>query len=182
VADFARFLPLSMRGREDESDVASNRRRQLAEVVDLAAALVIGGGARADDLADAFAAQARLRDEFAGIPGDAAESRLTALAEQVRSGRRRSIRSLAEGARAVLILARDTGVPVQLPTLTAGAVALYAAGSAPLERRAVIKGRTVRAADGEWAFGTGAVLEAPGTAIAAFLLGVSDDPPRPPAA
>jgi hypothetical protein len=40
----------------------------------------------------------------------------------------------------------------------------------------------VRAADGEWAFGTGAVLEAPGTAIAAFLLGVSDDPPRPPAA
>ncbi len=44
-----------------------------------------------------------------------------------------------------------------------------------------MKGHTVRATDADWAFGTGPVLEGTGRAIAAFLLGVTDTPPRPPA-
>lgn len=181
MPDFARHLPLSQRRTGDESAVDGDRRTALADIVAQAAALV--GSLRSGRAArvDAFAATARLQRELARI-GDADPlERLAALAREVRDGRRRSIRALARGARALLQLARELHHPVELDPLTAGAVALYAATTAPLERRAVVRGHTVAADDAEWSFGTGPVLTAPATAIAAFLLGVSDEPPRPPA-
>lgn len=64
--------------------------------------------------------------------------------------------------------------------MTAGAVALYAQGAGPFERRAVVAGHTIRATDADWAFGNGPVLEGTSLQIVGFLLGVTDDPPRPP--
>jgi hypothetical protein len=181
MPDFARHLPLSQRTGHDESGVSSDRRDALAQVVEQAAALIVPTGPDRDGLADAFVDEAGLRSEFDRLAAEHADplARLTALALTVRAGRRRSIRALASAARALLVLARDLHVEVALDPLTAGSAALHASGTAPLERRAAVRGHTVRASDAGWAFGAGPVLTASATSIAAFLLGVSDDPPRP---
>lgn len=167
-----------MRGHEDESTVDGDRREALAMLIEQAASIVDAAGEGSSERAQAFAVAAHLLPELPAV--GSASARLLALAAAVRRGGRRSVRSLADGARALLLLGLDTGVQVELPTLTAGAVALYASTTAPFDRRAVIRGRTVRASDGDWGFGTGGpVLQAPGTEIAAFLLGVSDTPPQP---
>ena len=44
----------------------------------------------------------------------------------------------------------------------------------------VVAGHTIRATDADWAFGNGPVLEGTSLQIVGFLLGVTDDPPRPP--
>jgi len=93
---------------------------------------------------------------------------------------RRSIRVLSKALAAALRIAADLGTDLEVDPMTAGAVALYAHGAGPFERRAVVAGHTVRATDAEWAFGNGPVLEGTAVQIAGFLLGVTDDPPRPP--
>ena len=72
------------------------------------------------------------------------------------------------------------GAELDVDPMTAGAVALYAQGAGPFERRAVVAGHTIRATDADWAFGNGPVLEGTSLQIVGFLLGVTDDPPRPP--
>ncbi len=182
VSDFARHLPLSQRGRGDDASVSGDRRGALADVVDRAADLLADLTADAADtapaLAESFLAVARLRAEAAPA---APPERLRAAAQQVRAGRRRSIRELAAGVEALLRLARDLSAEPGVDPYTAGAAALYASAAAPADRRAAVRGNTVRATDAAWSFGSGPALEAPAAQIAAFLLGVSDDPPRRPA-
>jgi hypothetical protein len=204
VSGFSRFLPLSQREPADEAGVSSDRRRGLADVLERAADLIATAGPSSAALTRSFLDVAGLQGDAAPLtaadagpapitagapglgvqhPGAATQdvALLRAIAARVRDGRRRSIRSLSAAVRALLILARELRRDPRLDPLIAGAAALYAAGSAPADRRAVIRGHTVRATDAEWAFGQGPVLEGTATAIAAFLLGVSDDPPRPPA-
>lgn len=180
MSGFARFLPLSQRDSADEAAVSSDRRAAVADVVDRAADLVAAApAARADAVAQSFLEVAGLRGEPVLTAAPDAAALLRAVASGVRAGRRRSIRALAAAVRALLLLAQDLDVDAGLDPFLAGAAALYASGSAPAERRAVIRGFTVRATDADWAFGRGPVLEGTAAGIAAFLLGVSDDPPRP---
>ncbi|MFG6443842.1 hypothetical protein ACFXQA_01055 [Microbacterium sp. P07] len=183
MSDFARFLPLNGRPQGAETGVSSDRRTALAELVERAAELVAGvaseRGVATDTLVEAFIDNAELRSDFDAVgPGPAA---LGALAAAVRDGRRRRIRALSAGARALLLLQRELDAESHLDAGVAGTVALHLAASAPFARRAAVKGHTIRATDADWSFGSGPVLEGTATAIAAFLLGVSDDPPRPPA-
>lgn len=159
--------------------MSSDRRAALADVIDQAAVLL--GAAPEEDapFAEGFVDNAGLRGEVGSVADDAPGT-LFELAHAVRSGRKRSIRSLIDGCRALLLLARDLDAPVGLDPTTAGAVALHLAGAGPFDRRAVVKGHTVRATDADWGFGHGPVLEGTSTAIAAFLLGTTDEPPKPP--
>jgi hypothetical protein len=179
VSGFARFLPLSQREPADESGVSGDRRAALADVVAAAADLLAEASAPAA-AAERFLDVGGLRaDDRArhAAPGE----RVRAVATAVRAGRRRSIRALARAVRAQLELARDLGRPPRIDPFVAGAAALYACTTAPGDRRAVVRGHTVRATDADWAFGRGPVLAGRSVDIAAFLLGVSDDPPQPPA-
>jgi hypothetical protein len=176
MADFARFLPLSQRSRVDESGVTSDRRREVADVVLAAARLLADGGSEAGGRTARFAADAGLAGELDEVGGA-----LPALAAAVRGGRRRPIRALADAVRAVLVLSDDVGADPGLSPEVYGAVVLYATGAVHGARRAVVAGRTLRATDADWAFGTGPVLEGTARGIAAFLLGVSETPPHPPA-
>lgn len=171
MADFARFLPLSQRRTGDESSVTTDRRAQIADLVDAAARMP--AVAADPELARAFLADA-------GIPAEDPDLRATA--ERVRSGPRRRIRDLARTTRALLVLADRTGTTVSIPPPVAGAVALYRTTNGPFDRRAVVRGHTVRAVDQEWSFGSGPVLEASAEQVLRFLLALSDIPPRPPVA
>ena len=182
MSDFARFLPLSGGPRGAETGVSNDRRGALADIVDRASGIIATDAADAagrGPLLPAFLDHADLRDEFAALAVASTPAGLTRLGETIRTGRRRRARALASGARALLLLARSADTDPGLDATTAGIVALRLAGSAPFDRRAVVKGRTVRATDADWSFGRGPVLEGTATGIAAFLLGVSDDPPRP---
>lgn len=179
MSDFARFLPLSGGPRGAETGVSNDRRGALADIVDRASAIIAADAAGRGPLLPAFLNHADLRDEFAALAVASTPAGLTRLGEAIRTGRRRRARALASGARALLLLARSADTDPGLDATTAGVVALRLAGSAPFDRRAVVKGRTVRATDADWSFGRGPVLEGTATGIAAFLLGVSDDPPRP---
>lgn len=174
MAGFSRFLPLSQREPGDESDVSSNRRGLVADVIDRAAAILPDAGGA--ERARAFLDEAGLDD--VALAGDTPASALLAASDAVRSGPRRRNRVLARAVRALLTLAAETGAEPGLDPMIAGAAAFYAAGTATADRRAAIAGHTVRAADAEWSFGHGPVLTADSIAIAAFLLGVSDEPPR----
>ena len=179
MSDFARFLPLSGGPRGAETGVSNDRRGALADIVDRASAIIAADAAGRGPLLPAFLDHADLRDEFAALAVASTPAGLTRLGEAIRTGRRRRARALASGARALLLLARSADTDPGLDATTAGIVSLRLAGSAPFDRRAVVKGRTVRATDADWSFGRGPVLEGTATGIAAFLLGVSDDPPRP---
>lgn len=182
MADFANNLPLSNRPREDESQVTSDRRVALAGVIEEAArvlaAVSIDDEARAA-LAEEFLRQARLEHDAGLSPGLGSVSRLTELAAAIRSGRRRNVRALSHAVRSLLVMARQVGAEPDLPALTSGAVALYAATAAPLERRAVVAGHTIRATDVDWAFGRGPTLQGRALEIVSFLLGLSEIPPHP---
>lgn len=180
VSRFARFLPLSQRETADEADVSSDRRAAVADVVDRAADLIGAAPATAAERMELFLTDAGLRGEAGSPLAEDPVAALRTVAVAVRSGRRRSIRTLAATVRALLVLARENGVDAGLDPFLAGAAALYASGSAPADRRAVVRGFTVRATDADWSFGHGPVLEGTASGIAAFLLGVSDDPPRRP--
>ncbi|WP_460772023.1 hypothetical protein [Microbacterium sp. GXF7504] len=166
MADFARFLPLSQRRADDESEVTADRRAQVAALLDEAARI----------LGDADPGRAA---EFLDATGLRQGGDLTAAAAAVRAGRRRSIRDLVRTTRALLVLADGLGTTAQLPPAVSGAVALYQATSGPFDRRTVVRGHTVRASDQDWAFGRGPVLEGSADAVLRFLLALSDDPPRP---
>ncbi len=170
MSDFLRYLPLSQHDGSDAT-VSSDRREQLAVVVE--SMLELSERSSAFDL-DRSLRQTRLSGLWREAGGDGQR-----LLDLVRD-HRRSVRDLASVVTGALSEASRAGEALSLDTTTAGVVALYASGAGAFERRAVISGHTVRATDATWEFGSGPVLEAPATHIAAFLLGVSEDPPRPP--
>lgn len=171
MADFARFLPLSNRARHDETAVTGDRRAECAAIISEGARL---DAAHPGDAGDAWRFAAATGLEPVG-PDD--ELDLEALAARVAAGRRRGVRELSRALRALLEFAAARRAEAVVDPYTCGAVALYGATAGPFDRRAVLKGNTVRASDADWSFGSGPVREAPAIRIAAFLLGVSDDPP-----
>ncbi|WP_345800456.1 hypothetical protein AAIB33_13385 [Microbacterium sp. AZCO] len=178
--DFSKYLPLSQRrSDDDESAVTSDRRAEIASTVDRARELLSEMDAERPDAARRFVAEAGLAAAGAAStdPLD-----LSAIADEVRTGRKRKVSELARAVRAVLELADECGESAGLPSLTLGAVALYASGTAPFDRRAVISGHTVKAIDADWQFGSGPELRGTAEGIARFLLALSDTPPRAPRA
>ena len=164
MSDLSRHLPLSNRPRGDESGVSGDWREAVAHVVDLASTLA-GDDA---DAARRFLAAAALSEEYptASLPH---------VASAIRVGRRRRIRALVDATRALLALAGTR--PVELPPTVSGAVALYASTRMPFERRAALRGTSVRATDAEWSFGRGPVREATAREILDFVLALGDTPP-----
>ena len=182
MADISRYLPLSNRPRSDESSVSSDRRDAIGDVIEEAARLIGGvAPARAAALIDAFFDRARLQVTPPAAGGEA-RARLGAASAAVRSGRPCSIRQLCDAVRALLLLSGDLARTPLIDPRTTGAIALFGATSGPFERRVVLAGHTLRATDGAWEFGRGAVLEGAAIDIAAFVLGVSEIPPQPPPA
>lgn len=173
MADLWRFLPLSQRAADNESGVSSDHRQAVAAVIDELARISASRPEGAVSLAS-FGKDSGLDREWRESDGDLTQLRVRALA------RRRSIRALARCVAATMRVAADAGAQLQLDPMTAGAVALYASGAGPFERRAVVSGHTVRATDADWSFGSGPVLEGQALQIAGFLLGVTDEPPMPP--
>lgn len=170
MAEFLRFLPLSGRARQDEGTVSPDRRRDLGDLMTALAALT-----EAESVWMAFATDAGLARPWRASGGAVSAFRSAVLA------RRRGIRVLSRSLAAALRVANTLGARLEVDPMTAGAVALYAQGNGPFERRAVVAGHTIRATDADWAFGNGPVLEGTALQVAGFLLGVTDEPPRPPA-
>ena len=182
MSDFAHDLPLSNRPRVDESQVTSDRRVALADVIDEAARLLsISSADEAGSaiLARQFVVDARLDKDASAIAAMGPISLLSELSSGVRAGRRRGVRALSHAVRAVLRIGAAVDAEPRLPATTWGAVALYAATAAPLERRVVVAGHALRATDADWAFGRGPTLEGRSIDIVAFLLGTSEVPPAP---
>ncbi|MBZ4485754.1 hypothetical protein LQ938_10780 [Microbacterium sp. cx-55] len=178
MADFAQHLPLSQRAGVDESNVSSDRRAAVADVVVEAARIL--GIATHDDAAHQARAR-RFLDEAGlgtGATGGSATD-LRHLAETLRTGRRRRIGMLVNAVRALLVLADTVGVAPHLDPAVSGAVALAAEGKAAFARRAVLRGHTVRATDEGWGFGYGPVLQGTGRSILRFILELEDTPPQP---
>ncbi|MBB2974911.1 hypothetical protein FHX49_000452 [Microbacterium endophyticum] len=183
MADFARYLPLSQHEAPDSSAVSSDRRRQISElIVEAARLLQSAPKPEAAVLAANFARDAKLGRGIRPASSSFTPDDLSRYAVEVVPGQKLRIRHLADTLRALLLLAKAVDSTPVVPVLTSGAVALYASGRAPFERRAAISGHTVSATDAEWSFGSGPAISAPALQIAAFLLGVSEDPPRRPAA
>jgi len=178
MPDFARHLPLSNRPRSNESGVTGDRRVAIADAVDEAARVL----ASVIEEEAEFEARARRFLEEAGLGTGAAggsPSELLQLAETIRAGRRRNTRLLVHTVRALLVLGDSVEVEPRVAAHVSGAVALAATGSAPFERRAVLRGHTVRAVDEGWSFGNGPVLEGRGREIVRFVLALDDIPPLP---
>lgn len=171
MADFIRHLPLSAHAPADESGVTSDRKAQLAAVLNEAARLILlEDAALRTQRANEFIAVARL------APDDGGEG-LNRVADAVQHGRRRNMRDLAYAVRALLKLAGAVGVEPEIDSRTAGSVALWAAANTSFERRAVVRGHTLRADDADWSFGEGPTLGGRSIDIVAFLLKESEKPP-----
>lgn len=178
MADFARYLPLSNRSRADEAGVTSDRRTAIADAVDEVVRLL---AATTDDDAVDCARARRFLDESGlgtGATGGTIDD-LRKIAALIRTGRRRNTRLLVRTVRALLVLGDGLGKTPRLDPAVSGAVALSAAGYASFDRRAVLRGHTVRASDEGWAFGNGPVLEGTGRSILRFVLALDDVPPQP---
>ncbi|MBA8815757.1 hypothetical protein FHX48_000809 [Microbacterium halimionae] len=181
MADLARYLPLSQREPSDSTEVSSDRRTQISELVAEAARLLEHApNGSAAELAETFVREAKLGKGIRDSSDVSSAKDVAECAVQVREGPKRRVRHLADALRALLVLAAAVDMTPHVPVLTSGAVALFASGRAPLERRAAISGHTVSATDAEWSFGAGPVISASALHIAAFLLGASDVPPRRP--
>ena len=131
--DLARYLPLSIRPRVDESAVTDD------------------WGARLDDLVRAV--------PYAGGTFEAAVAR-------ARARRRVRVSDLGAALAEAYMLGE-----VEVDAVTSGAVALARALAAPLPIRAVVRGRTLRATDADWSFGTGPEIAGTAREIVLFLYG-----------
>jgi len=199
MADFLHDLPLSWRPRRDESDVTGDWRDAVAEVIDTAAtqldAAEVGDTTRewlatdflraassrrlmfADPEADSVAEPEP--DAITGAPAPSPADRLRAAAVLARNSRAVPVRVLSRSVAAYLTLAREIHATPMLAPRTSGAVALYLAAKAPTPIRAVIGGHSLRARDADWDFGRGPMLEADAVPMLEFLLGRSENAPRP---
>jgi len=130
--DFARYLPLSIRPRVDESGVTDD------------------WGARLDAL-------------------DPRGNRTAFDAAVTRARARRRVRIGDLGLALAEAYTLDPGLVVD--ATTSGAVALARALAAPLAIRAVVRGRTLRATDADWDFGTGPEIAGTARELVLFLYG-----------
>ncbi|WP_404433758.1 hypothetical protein LG299_04425 [Microbacterium lacus] len=183
MADLFNNLPLSNKVRHDESHVTSDRRLAVADTIDQAAVWLAEASipeTSRNELARAFLSDARIVADNVPNSSPGTVSMLTESAQQLRTGKKQSIRALSHALRALLLLGIALDRSPIVPPLTSGSVALYAATSASFDRRAVIAGHSIRATDADWAFGNGPVLEGTALGIVGFLLGISDNPPASP--
>jgi hypothetical protein len=70
-----------------------------------------------------------------------------------------------------LVAAYESGAGFSVDPVTSGAVALARAAAAPLPVRAVIRGRTLKATDAGWEFGSGPELAGTARELVLFLYG-----------
>ena len=176
--DFARYLPLSQRRSDDESNVTGDRRAEIAAVVREGHRLILTAPAEERDArARTFAANAGLV-----LPEPPAEpaAALPLMAGAIEAGERRNVADLERAVRAALLLSDALGEEARIAPLTLGAVAMYASTTAPFDRRAAVSGHAVVAVDGDWRLGQGPELHGTAEGIVRFLIGLSDVPPRAP--
>ena len=146
--DFGKYLPLSQRRDDAEGPATSDRRDDIARLVERALQLVLAAPVEdGDELARRFARGSGLIAEQDAASFDVVA--LGALGALVRAGRKKGAAALARVVRAVLALADECGAPAEIDPLVLGAAALYAATSGPFDRRAAIKGHLVRATDAD---------------------------------
>ncbi|MET0976548.1 MAG: hypothetical protein ABWX82_12850 [Leifsonia sp.] len=93
--------------------------------------------------------------------------------------RRSGIRDLEAAVVGGLDIAIPLGLDLALPASASGAVALRRALAAPVEIKAVIRGRSLRATDADWGFGRGPELVDTAVGMLLFLYERSDVPPHP---
>jgi hypothetical protein len=153
--DLGRYLPLSARPRVDESNVSGDWGPRFAELL-----------AGIDAMFAAMSAETLARPDVG-----AARDRLSAAVAAVKPGRRVRVPALGAVLIEALEVAALTGARLTVDPVTSGAVALDRSLRAPLAIRAVVRHRTIRATDADWAFGTGPELAGTAAAIVRFLYG-----------
>ena len=153
--DFVRYLPLSGRPRVDESAVTGDWGPRLAELL-----------AAIDTLIAGLPSATHARPEI-----QAARDRLSATIAAVPSARRVRIAALGTVLAEAYGFAALTGRTLVVDPVTSGAVALDRSLRAPLEIRAVVRNRTIRATDAGWEFGSGPELAGTAAALVRFLYG-----------
>jgi hypothetical protein len=199
VSDWARHLPLSNRGRRDESGVTADRSAATAAVLvalaetltarpDLLSAPTRQDGVRVEHaLRQALTRMrwSRWQRVLASVGAlDAPDDELrdapvTALpdlmrveaAERVSGSRPTSVRALGEVAVLALDLRSTHDADITVDPDALGAIALDLALRQPIDRRAVLGARALRAVDGGWQVGTGRPLYATSADIVLFLAG-----------
>ncbi len=208
VSDWGRYLPMSNRRRGDEQEVTANRARETATVLRALAALLearpglvsrpLAAGTVEDALrtlltrvrltrwqrlAAALGAIDVPSAEVSAIDGGRLAAAVRAEAERFdAAGARASVATLGAAVVTALEVAEGIPQPIAIEATTLGAVALDRALRAPLERRTVVRARTLVASDGDWRVGTGPELRAPGAAIVLFLAGRGPLPGHEPGA
>ncbi len=154
-SDLARYLPLSGRPRVDESGVSGDWGPRFADLLTAIDGMI-----------------ARWPADIATRPDVlAARDRLSAAVSAVTPGRRVRVPALGAVLIEALELAELTDSPLEVDPVTSGAVALDRSLRAPLAIRAVVRRRTIRATDADWAFGNGPELAGRAAAIVRFLYG-----------
>jgi hypothetical protein len=149
-ADLARYLPLSIRPRVDESAVTGDWGPRMLVLLESVRSLV------------------------AAAPTEPAATRLETAALAPPLGKRRTRIGvvgplLADAYELARVLDRELEIEVD-PTLS-GAVALARSLTAPLPIRATIRDRTLIATDAGWRIGTGRDLPGTASALVLFLYG-----------
>lgn len=213
MTDWGRHLPLSNRPRRDESAVTGDRSRPAAAVlIALADALAAQPGlVTAPTLVDGVSVDRALRlavtrmrwsawqrilaavgildapsDELAAVDAtDLPEVLRVEAADRLAGRRPTGVRPLGEAVVVALDIATRHALPLTIDPDALGAVALDLAMRQPIDRRAVLQTRALRAVDGGWQVGAGRPLYARSAGIVLFLAGLAGLPeelPEPPAA
>ena len=180
MSDLPRYLPLSQRPRHDESGVTGDWAPRLAAVLETLAALLDADAAPAtrDDVARLvwklranrrarLGARLRRREPLSLSDNQGAVLRSIAADRS----RRRALGDLASAVVTTLDVADAAQRPVELDSVTLGAVAVARALSAPLPIRAVLTGVTLVSAEGDWSVGRGPEQTSRGADIVRFLYG-----------
>jgi hypothetical protein len=144
--ELARYLPLSMRPRYDESAVSSDWGARLTALEAAVASLGPAG------------------------PGHFAFFREIELARQ-----RRRVRVQDLG-RALVEAYELTGDRLEVDPVVSGAVCLARTVAAPVAIRAVVRGRTLVATDAGWELGTGPAISGTARELVLFVYGRSGLP------
>lgn len=112
-------------------------------------------------------------------PADAAaalEARAVAIIERPQPTR---LVELDDAVVAAVRIGDALGVPVPVPALASGAVALRRAAAAPTPIKAVISGHSLHATDAAWTIGHGPALVGTAHELIRFLAGIGTQAPRP---
>jgi len=206
VTDWARYLPMSNRGRDGDAAVsrtwsrpASGLLLSLASLLEshpealtrqtLRPGVTVEAAVRElltqrrwnrwQRFASAIGAQESPSPEVAAIDADRLAPVVREDAVALSGARARcSIREFGEILVAALDLGTALDVDLGVDPFASGAVAIDLAVRAPAPRRSVLTARTLVAVDSEWQVGTGPALPATAASIVLFLAGRGGVPPR----